>query len=77
MATYSFTLDGSDDSRQAGIIHSVSFEEALELVGERASVKRGDTLEIGVKGFPPARFECIQSTLEGGVYWMPANKLAA
>ena len=77
MATYSFTLDGSDDSRQAGIIHSVSFEEALELVGERVSVKRGDTLEIGVRGFPPARYECIDATFEGGVLWMPANKLAA
>jgi hypothetical protein len=77
MATYSFTLDSSDDSRQAGIIHSVSFEEALELVGERVAVNRGDTLEIGVKGFPPARYQCVETNFEGGVFWVPANKLAA
>ena len=77
MATYSFTLDSSDDSRQAGIIHSVSFAEALELVGERVAVNRGDTLEIGVRGFPPARYQCIDTNFEGGVFWVPANKLAA
>lgn len=77
MATYSFTIDSSDDSRQAGIIHSVSFQEALELVGERVSVNAGDTLEIGVRGFPPARYQCVEADFEGRVFWVPANKLAA
>jgi hypothetical protein len=39
-------------------------------------VSQGDTLEIGVKGFPPARYECVHSLLDGSVYWQPA-KLAA
>lgn len=77
MATYSFTIDSSDDSRQAGIIHSVSFQEALELVGERVAVNTGDTLEIGVRGFPPARYQCVEASFEGRVFWVPANKLAA
>jgi hypothetical protein len=76
MATYTFSLSHSQDGRQAGLIQSTSFEEALRLVGERIVVSQGDTLEIGVKGFPPARFECVHSLLDGSVYWQPA-KLAA
>jgi hypothetical protein len=78
MATYTFSLSTSQDARQAGLIQSTSFEEALRLVGERMPVTQGDTLEIGVKGFPPAHFECVGSLLDGSVFWQPArNKLAA
>ena len=77
MATYTFSLGSQDETRHAGIITSTSFEEALELVGERVSVNLGDTLEIGVKGFPPARYQCVETNFEGGVFWVPANKLAA
>lgn len=72
MATYTFSLSTSLDSRQAGLIQSPSFEEALRLVGERMTISRGDTLEIGVKGFPPARYECAESLLDGSVFWKPA-----
>ena len=78
MATYTFSLSTSEDARQAGLIQSTSFEEALRLVGERMTVSQGDTLEIGVKGFPPARYECVESLLDGTVFWAPAStKLAA
>ncbi len=78
MATYTFSLGHSEEARQAGVIQSDSFESALRLVGERMPVTRGDTLEIGVKGFPPARFECVQALLDGSVFWQPAaNRLAA
>lgn len=78
MATYTFSLSTSEDARQAGLIQSSSFEEALRLVGERMTVSQGDTLEIGVKGFPPARYECVESLLDGTVFWAPAStKLAA
>ena len=78
MATYTFSLSTSVDARQAGLIQSTSFEEALRLVGERMTVTQGDTLEIGVKGFPPARFECVGSLLDGSVFWQPSSdRLAA
>jgi hypothetical protein len=78
MATYTFSLGGQDDLRQAGIIHSQSFDQALQLVGQRVAVSRGDTLEIGVKGFPPARYECVESMFDGSVIWQPATpKMAA
>lgn len=78
MATYMFALSTTDESRQAGLIQSPSFEEALRLVGERMTVTKGDTLEIGVKGFPPARYHCVESLLDGSVFWRPtAAQLAA
>lgn len=76
MATYTFSLSTSESARQAGVIQSASFHEALRAVGERMSVEQGDTLEIGVKGFPPARYECVESLLDGTVFWQPA-RLAA
>ena len=79
MAMYTFSLSNSEESRQAGVIQSTSFDEALQLVGERMSVSQGDTLEIGVRGFPPARYECVESLLDGSVFWKPAatTRLAA
>ena len=77
MATYTFSLSTSEEARQAGVIQSTSFDEALRLVGERMSVSQGDTLEIGVRGFPPARYQCVESLLDGSVFWAPAAKLAA
>lgn len=76
MATYTFSLSTSDEARQAGVIQSTSFDEALRLVGERMSVSRGDTLEIGVRGFPPARYACVEALLDGSVFWEPV-RLAA
>ena len=78
MAMYTFSLSTSEEARQAGVIQSASFDEALRLVGERMSVSQGDTLEIGVRGFPPARYECVETLFDGSVFWQPAStKLAA
>jgi hypothetical protein len=77
MATYTFSLSMSENERQAGIIQSASFDDALRLVGERVIVSQGDLLEIGVRGFPPARYECVESLLDGTVFWQPAVRLAA
>jgi len=77
MATYTFSLCTSEDERQAGIIQSASFDEALRLVGERLNVTQGNLLEIGVRGFPPARYECAESLFDGTVFWKPAARLAA
>ena len=78
MAMYTFSLSTSEEARQAGVIQSASFDEALRLVGERMTVSQGDTLEIGVRGFPPARYECVETFFDGSVFWQPATaKLAA
>lgn len=78
MAIYTFSVGGTEgDMRQAGLIKSASFDEALRLVGQRVAVTQGDTLEIGVNGFPPARYECVEALMDGNVFWKPAPRLAA
>lgn len=77
MASYTFSLTTSEDARQAGIVQSASFEDALRLVGERMTVSTGDTLEIGVRGFPPARYECKQALLDGTIFWEPVKPALA
>ena len=77
MAKYMFALGSDSDVRQAGVIQSDSFDDALRTLGQKISVKKGDTLEIGVSGFPPARFECIAALLDGDVLWRPSGQKAA
>lgn len=78
MAAYEFSLSSlSDQSRRAGIVRSDTFAEALELIAEQAEVEEGDTLEIGVRGFPPAQYQYVFSSLEGAHNWHPTGRLAA
>jgi hypothetical protein len=77
MARFQFALSSSDEVSHAGTVQSESFAEALELLGERITVTEGDTLEIGVRGFPPARFQCMLSLDDGDIRWRPATALAA
>jgi hypothetical protein len=64
-------------SRQEGMIDSESFVAAVNALGDQVEVHPGDLLEIGVNGFPPARFECMSALLKGRPVWMPTSKLAA
>jgi hypothetical protein len=73
MATYTFSLSNSESARQAGVIQSANFDEALRLVGERMPVTQGDTLEIGVRGFPPARYECVGLIKGTRPIWFPTG----
>lgn len=77
MARFQFALRNSDEVSHAGIVQSDSFADALELLGEKMTVKDGDTLEIGVPGFPPARFQCVLSLLGEDIHWQPASLRAA
>ena len=59
MSKFSFAISSGPESvRQAGIVESDSFDDAVNLLGLRISVQEGDSLEIGVYGFPPARYHC-------------------
>ena len=58
-------------------MESDSFDDAVTLLGERVPVRTGDSLEIGVSGFPPARFQCISALKGGKVVWVPEGQLAA
>lgn len=77
MARFMFSLDSNHDVRQAGIIQSTNFDEAMRCLAERVAIHAGDRLEIGVTGFPPARYECLGLLEDGDVMWAPADRLAA
>ncbi|HET7552884.1 MAG TPA: hypothetical protein VFK04_16440 [Gemmatimonadaceae bacterium] len=78
MPRYQFSISSPTERvRLAGAITSETFSQALEAIADQADAGEGDTLEIGVKGFPPARFELTESAEDGTIGWRPAGLLAA
>ena len=78
MSTYQFAISSGPESvRQAGVVESDTFDDAVTLLGERIPVNAGDSLEIGVTGFPPARYHCVGAVKSGRPIWVPAGRLAA
>jgi hypothetical protein len=76
MSRFCFSVSGID-SRQEGVIESESFTAAVDALGQHVSVHTGDTLEIGVNGFPPMKYECVGSIGHGYPVWRPSYRLAA
>lgn len=78
MSKFQFAISsGPEAVRQAGVVESDSFDGAVHLLGTKIPVKAGDSLEIGVAFFPPARFQCISAMREGRPIWVPVGRLAA
>lgn len=75
MSRYSFAVS-SLETRREGVIESDSFVAAVDALGQHVEVRMGDELEIGVFGFPPARFRCV-GELKSLPVWMPAGQKAA
>ena len=61
MPRFQFQLANQGTVREAGAVTSDSFREALDAIAEQSEANVGDTLEIGVYGFPPAKFELIKT----------------
>lgn len=76
MSKFCFSLRGVD-SRQDGVIESDSFIAAVDALGQHVSVQTGDFLEIGVLGFPPARYQCVGEFSAGLPMWVPEGQRAA
>ena len=78
MSRFQFAISSGPESvRQAGVVESDSFDEAVTLLGEKITVRPGDSLEIGVTGFPPARYQCVGAVKSGRPVWMPEGQMAA
>ena len=75
MSRFSFSVSGAE-SRQEGVIDSDSFVAAVDALAQHVDVRTGDTLEIGVAGFPPARYQCV-GEIRSLPIWMPAGQKAA
>ena len=77
MPRFQFAIVKTDTVREAGFVHSESFSEAITAISQRVRAEAGDTLEIGVSGFPPARYECLFAEKGNARTWKPAGRLAA
>ena len=76
MSKYCFSVNNAA-SRQEGVIESHSFVAAVDALGLHVDVQSGDVLEIGVLGFPPARYKCVGQISNGFPMWIPAGQQAA
>ena len=77
MSKFQFSISsGPEQVRQAGVVESDSFDDAVILLGQKIPVQTGDSREIGVAGFPPARYECV-GAIRSRPIWAPAGRLAA
>jgi hypothetical protein len=77
MPRFRFSLGTTDGVREVGVVQSDSFAAALERLGEELSAYEGDTLEIGVTGFPPARYEFVLPDPGSAHVWRPSRLIAA
>ena len=71
MSKFRFALSNAA-VRQEGTVESDDFVQAVDQLWQHVEIKRGDVLEIGVLGFPPARFECVAEVGEGRPFWKAA-----
>lgn len=76
MPRFQFSVGRDGAVREAGAVLSESFRDALTAIAEQSSVTHGETLEIGVPGFPPAQYEFVMASLGHGD-WLPRRQLAA
>jgi len=77
MPRFEFAVGNPSTFREVGVVQSESFDDALEAITEQITVRDGDTLEIGVRGFPPARYQCVWPKLNGVPSWRPTGLRAA
>jgi hypothetical protein len=78
LSKYQFAISSGPESvRQAGVVESDSFDDAVVLLGQKIPVGAGDSLEIGVAGFPPARYQCVGAIRGGAPVWVPEGRMAA
>ena len=72
MSKFCFSVSNIE-SRRDGEIESASFSDAVDELGRQIGVSKGDLLEIGVYGFPPARFECVGLLKGSRPIWFPSG----
>lgn len=72
MSKFCFSVSNIE-SRRDGEIESDSFSDAVDELGRQIVVTKGDLLEIGVYGFPPARYECVGLIKGSRPIWFPSG----
>ena len=71
MPRFRFALSDARFVREVGMVQSETFDDAMSAVTERFAVTHGDKLEIGVYGFPPARYMYVNMLGSELSSWRP------
>jgi hypothetical protein len=78
MTRFEFSISSADEQhRLAGSVTSGTLSDALQVISDRAATSVGDRLEIGVSGFPPARFLYVPSVDGDELIWQAEGRKAA
>ena len=77
MPRFRFALSDIKSVREVGMVQSETFDDAMSAVTERFAVTAGDSLEIGVYGFPPARYQYVMMSDNESSVWRPVGQKAA
>ena len=77
MPRFRFALSDIKSVREVGMVQSDTFDDAISAVTERYAVTDGDSLEIGVYGFPPARFRYVGMGNSDLSLWRAVGEKAA
>ena len=73
MPRFSFSFSNVNGVHEIGVVNSPSFADALARLSEHDALHDGDILEIGVPGFPPARYESVFSFDDLVPQWKPVG----
>ena len=77
MTRFEFSISSADEQlRLAGSVTSGTLSDALQVISDRAATNVGDRLEIGVSGFPPARFLYVPSVDGDELIWQAEGRKA-
>lgn len=77
MPRFLFSLSSGEEVRKVGVVQSEDFAGALTALEHQVPAGAGDVLEIGVQGFPPAKYQAIFGFDGLSVEWLPRGRLAA
>lgn len=76
MARFMFSISTGEGVRKTGMVQSDDFAGAMSVLESQMPADEGDMLEIGVPGFPPARY-CAVSMEGAPLSWRPHGLMAA
>ena len=78
MPRFTFSISSTGhEVRKVGVVQSDDFAGALTALEQQMAADAGDVLEIGVPGFPPAKFQASLNIDGAIIEWHPHGRLAA
>ena len=75
MKRFWFAHVRGEEIHNSGSLVAGTLPEALRCVARRGLPSTGDRLDIGMEGFPPARYECVFQDVDVPLAWRLVNQM--